>query len=274
MDSIALGAALVNAGPLRIKRCRRGLMLFSANDRYLGRSLDLYGEFSEGEAGLFAHMLRPGMVAVDIGANIGPHTLVLAHAVGPSGLVIAVEPQRLIYQMLCANLALNTIANVRALQVAAGSKRTTSGVPVLDYSSDNNFGGVSLTTTGANEPVDVISIDGMGLSACHFMKIDVEGMEGEVLAGAEETIGRHRPILYVENDRPDKSASLIAQLLRFDYRLYSHTPPLFNAANFFQNARNEFPGIVSHNMLSIPRESKNQPGHAREVFGPDDWQLA
>jgi hypothetical protein len=68
-------------------------MLYPVTAAYIGRSFDLYGEYSEGEARLFARLVGPGMVAVDVGANIGAYTLVFSRLVGPSGLVVAIEAQ-------------------------------------------------------------------------------------------------------------------------------------------------------------------------------------
>lgn len=90
------------------------------------------------------------------------------------------------------------------------------------------------------------------MAACHFIKIDVEGMEGDVLAGAVETINRFRPALYVENDRKEKSTELIERLLGLDYRLYWHLPPLFNRKNFAGHEEDVFGQIVSVNMLCLP----------------------
>src|SRR5260370_1945855 len=58
-----------------LKACRYGHMLYNIHDVYVGRSLDLYGEFSEGEVGLFRRLVKPGDLVLDVGANIGPHTL-------------------------------------------------------------------------------------------------------------------------------------------------------------------------------------------------------
>ena len=214
MDDAAsgLGATILDNREVRLKATRHGLMLYHSKDAYVGRSLDLYGEFSEGEVGLFRQLLRPGTVVLDVGANIGAHTLYFAQAVGRGGVVVAYEPQRVIHQMLCANLALNGIVNVRTLLAGAGRERGLAQVPLLDYTAANNFGGVSLGAGEASEPVDIIPVDALGLARCGLIKIDVEGMEGEVLAGAASTIARHRPVLYVENDRREKSAALIAQI--------------------------------------------------------------
>ena len=213
------GATILDIREVRLKATRHGLMLYNSNDSIIGRSFDLYGEFSEGEVDLFRQLLRPGMVVLDIGANIGAHTLYFASAVGQRGRVIAYQPQRMIHQMLCANLALNSVTNVQTLHAGAGRERGITRVPFLDYSKDNNFGRISLGTDGASERVDVIPVDALELERCHFLKIDVEGMEGEVVAGATSTIARLRPPLYIENDRREKSAALIEQLFSLEYEL-------------------------------------------------------
>jgi FkbM family methyltransferase len=269
-----LGATILDNREVRLKATRHGLMLYHSKDAYVGRSLDLYGEFSEGEVGLFRQLLRPGTVVLDVGANIGAHTLYFAQAVGRGGVVVAYEPQRVIHQMLCANLALNGIVNVRTLLAGAGRERGLAQVPLLDYTAANNFGGVSLGAGEASEPVDIIPVDALGLARCGLIKIDVEGMEGEVLAGAASTIARHRPVLYVENDRREKSAALIAQILSMDYQLFWHVPRLFNPENFFHHPTNVFGNIVSFNMLGVSREADANVLGLRPVAGPQDWPFS
>jgi FkbM family methyltransferase len=268
-----LGAIILDNREVRLKATRYGLMLYHSKDAYVGRSFDLYGEFSEGEVDLFRQLLRPGAVVLDIGANIGAHTLYFASAVGRGGGVIAYEPQRVIHQMLCANLALNGITNVRTLLAGAGRERGVAQVPLLDYTAANNFGGISLGTGGASEPVDIVPVDALRLARCNLMKIDVEGMEGEVIAGATSTIARFRPVLYVENDRREKSAQLIDQLLSLDYDLFWHLPHLFNPRNFFGRPENVFGKTVSINVLGVPREAKRNVTNFRAVAGPQDWPL-
>ena len=76
------------------KDCRHGKLMYLLNDAYIGRSLDVYGEYSEGEIDLFRQLLRPGDVAIDVGANIGALTVPMARLVQPGGAVVAFEPQR------------------------------------------------------------------------------------------------------------------------------------------------------------------------------------
>jgi FkbM family methyltransferase len=252
-----------------LKACRHGRMLYLRNDIFVGRSLDLYGEFCEGEGDLFNQLLSPGQVAVEVGANIGAHTVHIAQLVGPSGLVLAFEPQPALFYLLCGNLALNEQFHVRAYRAAVGSAPGRINVPILDPKSTANFGGVSMQQAGG-EAVTQLALDRFTLPSLRLLKIDVEGMETEVLLGARETIRRHRPILYVENDRRQNSARLIGLITELGYRLYWHLPPLFSANNFARNPENVFPGIVSVNMLGVPNDMPTQFTGFRQVTGPDD----
>ncbi len=266
-------AVLLANGSLRIKRTRHGLMAYNINDLFVGRSLDCYGEYSRGETLLFAQLAAPGACVLDVGANIGALTLSLAQNVGPRGAVVAIEPQRAVYQLLCANLALNEIGNVRAIQAAAGEEPGQAFVPAADHSRPGNFGGIELSSAGG-EPVDVLTIDSLRLPACQFIKIDVEGREQSVIAGAAQTIARFSPVLYVENDRRHQSADLIRQIRDLGYTCYWHLPPLYQPDNFYRNPTNVFPRIVSIDMLCLPSGDLRKVEGMRPVTGPDDWPLA
>lgn len=242
----------------KITQTRFGLMIYNQYDRYIGRSLEHYGEFSYGEAAIFDQLLREGMTVVEIGANIGAHTIMLAQKVTTTGLVIAFEPQRIVYQTLCGNLALNSLVNVEAHQIAIGDRIGTIGVPKLDYSALNNFGGVSLNGNGAGEEVSLRTLDSFNLSRCDFLKLDIEGMEEAALRGALATIEKHRPMIYLENDREEKSESLGSLLDSLGYDMFWHHPAFFNKENFKHESKNIFGNIVSKNLMCVPRERNAQ----------------
>lgn len=253
--------------------CRHGTLLFNRHDQYIGRSLALYGEYSEDEVRLLAPLLRPGDLVVEAGANLGAHTVPLARAVGPAGRVLAFEPQRLVFQLLCANAALNSLTQVDARQAALGATPGSLRVPPLPPDQAANFGAVALQAAGPGEAVPVLPLDALDLPACRLLKADVEGMECAVLDGARHTLARCRPVLYVENDRPAQSAALIARMLELGYRLWWHLPPLYRADNWRGAAQDVFPGIVSINLLGLPGEWGARVEGLRPVRGPqDDWR--
>ncbi len=202
--------------------------------------------------------------------NVGSHTVCLAKATGPTGSVIAFEPQRLVFQILCANVALNALTNVYTHHAAVGREAGTITIPMLNPTEFQNFGGVSLGTWAEGDRVPVVTIDSLTLSACHLIKIDVEGMEGEVIAGAEQTIRRFNPVLYMENDKEGKSEALIRQLLAWDYRLYWHLPPMFNPNNYFGTPQNIFGNIISANMLGIHASYQQDIRGLTEILKPED----
>ena len=258
---------------LRLRQCRYGTMLYRLNDTFIGRSLELYGEMGEQEVRILCSLVRPGDVVLEVGAKIGTNVVPLARCVGPAGSVIAFEPQRRVHQMLCANVALNGLPNVLALWAAAGAAEGSIRMPAIDYEARGNFGGVSLSAEGDGERVPVMTIDGLGLQSCRLMKIDVEGMEIDVLRGAARTIERLQPRLYVENDRREKSPALISHLTGLGYRCHWHFPRLFNRDNFRGHAENVFGDIVSVNMLCLPPGDPLDVGGLRPVSGPDDdWR--
>jgi FkbM family methyltransferase len=264
--------------PVRTKDCRHGRLSYLAHDLYVGRSLDLYGEFSEREVQLFLQIVRDGSVVLEAGANIGALTVPLARAAGPQGRIIAYEPQRALAALLRHNLAANALDTVEVRQAALGRAAGTLRVPRLDYHQPFNYGGVAMTEDAGDadgDPVAVETIDALALPRLDLLKVDVEGMEVEVLTGATETIRRLQPMLYVENDREQHSHAVISLTEALGYRAWWHFPPLFNPENFLGNAHNVFPRILSVNLLCAPAARAAIIRGGTPVEGPDDtWQAA
>ncbi|MBI1776504.1 MAG: FkbM family methyltransferase [Proteobacteria bacterium] len=246
-----------------LKNCRHGAMLFNRNDQYVGRSLELYGEYCEARVETLRQLLQQGDVVVDVGAYIGNTTLFYARAVGEKGAVVAFEPQRVIFQTLCANLALNSMTNVYAVHAAVGDERGQAVVPLLKPELENNFAALGLEDSkwDQGDSVPVTTIDNLELRNCRFISVDVEGMELAVLKGAEATIATCAPILFVANHRKDKSAALITHLLDRGYQLYWDVAKVYSPSNFFGKADNVFEDMVNVGMIGLP------PGDTLAVDG-------
>jgi FkbM family methyltransferase len=230
-----------------IKNTPYGLMLYNPLDKWIGESLLHYGEYSPVETRHLLALINEKSVVIDVGANIGCLTLALARK---AKAVLAFEPQRLVFQMLCANLALNGITNVHTAPMALGAQ---PGVAQMNH-KDQNCGGASLVEHGVEtEEVQVSTIDSMTLPACDLIKIDVEGFEQQVLEGARQTLRRLRPILYVEADRNDKAADLIGTIKGMGYLPFWDITPLSWAKNFDKNPVDIFHNKVNINLLCLPR---------------------
>jgi FkbM family methyltransferase len=259
-----------------IRRCRHGYFMYLRGDRYVGSCLELYGEYSEGEVTLFNQVVPVGGTVVEVGANIGSLTVPLAQRAGEAGRVIALEPQRAVFNVLCANLALNGLVNVEPLRVAAGQESGHTEVPLLDYAERENFGGISVGAAAERrtEKVPVLKVDDLDLTRLDLLKIDVEGVEAQVVAGTASAIDRFRPALFVENDRKEHSHDLITAIGQHGYDLWWHFSPLFLPDNFNGNPENVMGRVMSINMLGLPRERKADVRGLRPVTGPDDWWQA
>ncbi len=257
--SNAVASPIAVAPPYLLVQARHGWMLANPHDVYLGRAIVDYGEYGEHESRFLASLLsyRPGKV-VEIGANVGTHTVPMAKALAAEGReLIAFEPQPFLFQNLCANLALNGLTNVTTFQLACGDKNQVVYFPAPDYSADNNFGAISMELDALPGSLSARCVrldDAVDTAPVALLKIDVEGYELLALQGAVGILTRSRPVLYVENDRVEHSRALIEWLWSQNYRLYWHIPHLFNPDNFFKNEMNAYGNAASFNMLGLPRE--------------------
>ncbi|QXZ10878.1 FkbM family methyltransferase [Comamonas sp. Y33R10-2] len=151
-------------------------------------------------------------LVLDIGANLGAFSIPIAkelQAIG--GQVLAFEPQRIVYYQLCANIFINRLDNCVAMQQALGSERKIIDIPEVDYSINENIGAFSLQRNFREihgiesamkvqtHTVPMIRLDELDIhkSPC-LIKIDVEGLEAEVLNGGRDFLRKHGypPILF------------------------------------------------------------------------------
>jgi FkbM family methyltransferase len=153
------------------------------------RLLILEGERFVAERQLVRRLLRPGMHAVDVGANIGYYMLLLAQAVGPGGTVSCFEPDPDNLVELERNVRLNGLASVRIHPAAVGAENTTVELR----------GGINGTVSAGGElRVPLVRLDSAVTRPVDFLKVDVEGYEGHVLAGARQILTQDRPNLLLE----------------------------------------------------------------------------
>ena len=263
------------AGFNAVKQGRYGYIIYNKNDIYIGAAIEKYGEYSEAEISLFQQILKPGNMVVEVGANIGTHTLALSQIVGDTGRVYAYEPQRIVFQTLCGNMAINSIRNVECYQLAIASENGVIHVPDINYDHKGNFGGVAVSSQDKGDRVPAVTLDQIlkDIKALDFLKVDVEGMEYQALSGGKAILGHHQPVLYVENDRIEKSKALIELIRSLGYRMFWHLPPLYNPQNYEGDRENIYPGIVSVNMLCIHQSKSMNIAGLKEVVDSDSHPM-
>lgn len=263
----------------RLDECRHGRFLTNVNDTYIGHSLRTYGEWSEAEVSLFSQIVRPGDTVLEAGSNIGSHTTWFSQAVGDTGSVLAFEANRHTHQLLCANLALNECLNVHAHHMAIGAAAGTIDFPALDPKAVNNFGSASLVRHAYDKTERVMqrSVDELRLERLDFLKSDIEGYELELLKGAQATITRLRPMLFLEISplpgRPTGNRDdLVGFLALLNYACYYYVAPMFNAGNYRSQAEDVFRG-VSIDMLCVPAERVSVQGLTQAEVGDTHIEL-
>lgn len=236
---------------MRSVKGRWGEVWFIGKDEYVGKSLYNYGEYNPDETEKILELAlsrcSTGAWALDIGANFG----VMAQAMKASRImnVMAFEPQPYVFKALIKNIPSN------AINVALGDVAGTAKMPRILDGSRANYGGMGIGFKSELGTIDVEvrTLDSMNIFPVGFMKIDVEGFEEKVLVGGRETILRNKPIMYIEDDRVDKSASLRRYITSLGYTIEEHSPPLYRPNNFFGKKKNVWDkNFVSHNIICRP----------------------
>ncbi len=141
-------------------------------------------------------------VVIDAGANIGLVSVPVAQAVAPKGGVVhAFEVQRPLLYALCGTAALNDLPNLHGHLVGLGAAQSVLTVPPVDYGKAQDFGIISLVDDAvgeSDETIPITTLDSLDLHRLDFLKIDVEGMEVDVLRGARRTIETFQPWVWIE----------------------------------------------------------------------------
>jgi FkbM family methyltransferase len=243
-------------------------------DPFQTSSLGLYGEWAHHETEMICSLLKPGDVALDVGANIGTITIAMAKRVGRNGMVFAFEPQRAAFLCLCGNVALtHCINHVRCFNAAVGDNDGFIQVPSLTLDVGFNVGGMRLDDPAyadfckslPREDVPLMTIDAMQFQRVNLIKIDVEAMESKVLAGARETVKRCRPAIVAEALYPDAftndstvEAENLKRMLEFfweqNYTAKFFISPLYTERNSRFCEDNIFPG-GDRNIVAFPNET-------------------
>ncbi len=265
--------------------CRRGALWETARDNNLvvplsvpwlagttvevtlgnDNSLCLYvcGSFEPNEFAFLDRILKPGMVFVDVGANDGYYSLFAARRVDPDGRVVSVEPSSRERGHLERNLARNGLDNVAIVPSALGASAGVADLHLAhgEHAGHNTLGGFAHddVVPESHERVSIETLDAvtsrLGLPRVDFIKIDVEGAEANVIAGANTVLTSMRPLLMLEvsdgalRAQGSSEASLLHTLrceLGYEILVFSTTSGL--AVRLVDGAP------LSANVIAVPKE--------------------
>lgn len=262
--------------PLTIAQTRHGVFILNRLDQSIDCELLAYGEYAEGEVRLLAELLPRDGVVVDVGANIGGLSIPLARKLGMGGRLFAFEPQSNVFHRLCGNVALNGITNVTCVNAAVGAEEGTATIPRVDYSRFHQSGAIRLGKSGDGDRVPLIKLDtfDFGPGKIGLVKIDVEGLEDQVILGALERIARDQPAVYFECCSRGNFRRIYEPLSALGYDFYWHPAPLYNPNNYAKCARDHFNGAgINSNILAMsgPFELDEKHGLAKMLDTDEFW---
>jgi FkbM family methyltransferase len=199
------------AGKGNVAVFRRGGIVWELDLREgIDFAIYLQGGFEPAALREYRRVVKPGSVALDIGANIGSHTLPLAQIVGPSGRVYSFEPTDYAFEKQQRNLSLNRdlskrVKAIQALLIGRHPRQKPQAIPSswpLDGASGTELHPVHLGRFNTLEGAQVFRLDDWIAKEqppkVDFVKMDVDGYEIDVIEGAAETLSRHTPIIMME----------------------------------------------------------------------------
>jgi FkbM family methyltransferase len=184
-----------------------GNFLVLEKDRPVSSDIKHYGVWGENQIDQFRTYVKPGTLVADVGANIGHHSVMLAKMVGPTGRVLAFEPQIRVHNLMRANLALNQCDNVEAYECALGAKDADAQMWPKSYEGEEwNVGSLPVAVRdGKLEfrpdglPIRIRKLDDIvGDRDLDFIKTDAQGFDFEAMKGAANTLQRCLPMLLCE----------------------------------------------------------------------------
>jgi FkbM family methyltransferase len=187
----------------------------------------LFGRMEPDVQQQLARRLRPGATAVDVGANYGIHTLLMARLVGESGAVVAFEPSPTLFRELEANLQRNDLLNVTALQLAITDSTGDAEFLLTDNTATGRLR--SVESTPEEDRVSTINVRATSLDLLvskgelplpDLIKIDVEGAESRVLDGSTQILRAVAPDLIIELHNPEQDVAVGSILSRLGYEIF------------------------------------------------------
>ncbi|WP_068076505.1 FkbM family methyltransferase [Novosphingobium lentum] len=213
---------------------RVGDLCFLKHDKFIGRSLTQYGEWAQLEIDRLLQFIKPGDFVLDVGANIGFHTLSFARHVGSAGRVWAFEPDPVNGILLRLNILNSGMEGaIVPFDVAASDALGICRFRSYPISMPENFGHTAIDEVEGDYPRVAVALDALKIDrAPALIKIDIEGHELQALEGMREMIEKHHPVLSIEADSSSDADAIAAMVCDLGYDAYDFITDAYNRENF------------------------------------------
>jgi FkbM family methyltransferase len=213
-------------------RTKDHLFLVLEKDTFINECLEKYGHWEKPTMDICRSYLKSDSYVIEVGAHIGSHTVILSD-ICKDGVVYSFELQKLIFQLLNANLLLNTCKNVYTYMEAASDENKIESIGEIDYQNMTKFnsglGSLNAVRQYQGYPINIISLDHKfsEIKKLDLIKIDAEGHEVPVLKGAKELIKKFKPLILTEFDVKNKQ-EIIDLLPEYKFEDVSYSYELNN----------------------------------------------
>jgi tetratricopeptide (TPR) repeat protein len=222
-----------------VAETRVGILQYWPDQPFIGESINRYGEYLPRQNDVILKLLPADAKIVEIAAGVGLDAVHLATVIGPAGHLWLYEDNALYKQALQRNLDSNRLRNFTIMRRRAGDGSDIAGPGTKDQASLER---------------EAETIDQLRLEALHLIKINEWRRALPILEGAQETLWRLRPSVFIATQDVAELPRLADSLRDFGYVAFQATTPLFNPENFNGCELDVFGGKTRSALLAVPEE--------------------
>lgn len=245
----------------KFTKWRYGKIEVFVGDEFIGKSLELYGEWAQNEIDFLTLFIQTGYCnhIIVAGANIGVQTIAFSHIIGPQGKIDSFEVHPDIFKVLHGNVKNQKSKIVQLHNRGLWNENRWISIDSLSKQDTLNYGGFSVELNdldileGVDFDIELTTLDAVVSAPCDLLFLDVEGAELKVIQGAKQLIRSYNPLIYTEVRSLEEGVPLYQLLKTFDYHIYLFSPLAYNPDNYKKNPLNIFGPKRELAFFAIPK---------------------